>query len=286
MPAAPPRILLVEDDPRDRAALCARLAAEGFEVVTAEEPAQVVAELERACPALVISELRTPRLDGGSVIAWLRRRDPLAEVPIIVVSADGGAAVALHLGADDHVRSPVDPDELVARVHLHLRQARRLRDLARRASIDALTGVLNRRGIHAVLRRERLRALRAGGPLSILAVDVNRLKHVNDTHGHPVGDALLRQVAHDLTTNLRLADRLGRVGGDEFTIVVPDASLAGAQVLADRLRGLRWRADGPGGTMEPVGVAVGAAVLEGTESSLALIARADQAMYADKRARS
>jgi two-component system, cell cycle response regulator len=188
----------------------------------------------------------------------------------------------LDLGADDFIGKPVDARELIARVRVHLRYARREHDLERRALVDPLTGVLNRRGIFAVLRHEHERVRRSGAPLSVLLLDIDRFKALNDELGHQAGDTALRQLAAALLRSVRAADQVGRIGGDEFLIILPDADADAAFAMAARLRALRATAVASGETRD-VQASVGAATLEAEETVDTLVARADRAMYKLKR---
>lgn len=108
------------------------------------------------------------------------------------------------------------------------------REILHLAMTDSLTGVPNRRSLmdHA----ERLLARRGGQPLALFMIDVDHFKHINDTHGHPAGDDVLRQISHLLTERLRGGDVLGRYGGEEFCVLAPDTDAAGALMLAECLR--------------------------------------------------
>jgi two-component system, cell cycle response regulator len=283
------RILIVDDDDDAREALQLLLEAHGYEVWTARDGAEAVAEVQRHPPALIISDLRMPGMDGFGLVEQLRARSATAHLPIILLSAvhERERRVAgLDLGADDYLTKPADPAELLARVRVHLRHAHRQQALVRRSLLDPLTGALNRRGILAVLRRERERALRTGGPLSVLMLDVDGFKELNDTYGHAIGDEVLQQIARAIVDAVRVVDHVGRIGGDEFVVAVPDGDAAAAAALAARLRVLRLGplAVGEGGHLR-VAVSVGAATMEIGESLDTLLARADAEMYRCKRAR-
>lgn len=143
--------------------------------------------------------------------------------------------------------------------------------IERVAITDALTGLPNRHAMHAVLQRELRRAERNGSPLAIAMLDLNGLKVVNDTSGHPAGDRLLKEAASCWSTALRSGDLLARIGGDEFALLLPDTDESAAAAVLERLR-----------HSCAVSAAVGLAVLRPGEDADSLIARADAALYEAK----
>ncbi len=268
-------ILIVEDDPSSRIALAELLGELGYEVETACDGLEAL-DCALRCPFnLVITDLRMPRLDGLALIKRLRELPTHLDLPVILLSGLDDPvqrAGALDRGADDFLTKPVVLDELLARVRLHLRHGERSRELQLRAVVDELTGVLNRRGVYEVLERELHRSERSGAPLTTLVVDIDDFKAINDTRGHAAGDRVLRQVARALSLDLRAHDRVGRWGGDEFLVVLPDTDALAAGRLVERLR----RA------VLPVRISIGGADAQPGDSVESLVARADSAMYRDK----
>ncbi len=150
-------------------------------------------------------------------------------------------------------------------------------DLAHR---DALTGLANRRVLDDRLVGSTAMAARTGQPGALLFCDVDRLKHLNDEHGHPHGDAMLLACAEAINAHVRKGDLVSRIGGDEFVIVADAITNSAAADLAQRLRGLVISAGGSG--TANVTMSVGVAIIDGSKGSEALIAEADAAMYRDK----
>ena len=160
-------------------------------------------------------------------------------------------------------------------------------DLAARAVRDPLTGLANRSLLEERLRAVLARDARTGDTSGILYLDLDGFKAVNDAHGHPVGDVVLRAVADRLSTALRPSDTLARIGGDEFVVLVEGATVEGVAALADRLRAALSEPIALDDLNLNVGVSVGVAMSQGGASEpAALLARADRGMYADKRAAS
>ena len=157
---------------------------------------------------------------------------------------------------------------------------RRIEELA---ELDELTGALNRRSIMDVLDEELARSRQGGKPCSIVLIDLDWFKRINDTHGHPTGDDVLRTFAITMFANIRGSDRFGRYGGEEFLLVLPGAPADAAVRLAERLRqiiaGLDWSAFSTG---LQVTFSAGVAAPRGDETADSLLARADHALYASK----
>jgi diguanylate cyclase (GGDEF)-like protein len=196
---------------------------------------------------------------------------------------NGEAVAARRLSPGDriaigpYVAKYLGPNDPEARLHA---------ELHRRANADALTGLPNRRAFEEALAREVARALRGGSPLSLLAVDVDHFKRVNDERGHPAGDAVLRAVAGRIASAARAGDLVARVGGEEFVVALPGAGPEAAREAGERIRS-RVAAEPfalEGGDLR-VTVSVGVAWLgEAAPDGTALVARADQALYRAKRA--
>lgn len=162
---------------------------------------------------------------------------------------------------------------------------RKLDELSRMALVDALTGVGNRRYAEMTLRAAAAEAQRYGRPYAVLFIDIDHFKPVNDTHGHSVGDEVLRTVARTITDSSRIFDTVARWGGEEFVVIAPHVSGADTDTLANRLRTLvaRSAVTLPQGPVH-VTVSVGAIVSGGQSSAEAVIDRADRLMYAAKAA--
>jgi two-component system, cell cycle response regulator len=283
-------ILLIEDDPDVREALADLLEDHGYSVRSADNGARALDEATRRPPDLVISDLAMPVLSGFDVVTRFRKLPALADVPIIVVSAHNDVekrVTGLDLGADDFLAKPVHADELLARVRRQLERSDRQREVARQSMVDSLTGVLNRRGLANFFSRELVRKHADGAAVSIMMVDLNDFKRINDTWGHAAGDTALCVVARRLQDALRATDRIGRMGGDEFAIVLPEVRSEDCQQLAQRVRQISPIViELSAGTDMRVGLSLGLALAEPGETFEAVLARADAAMYEDKRRQS
>jgi len=244
---------------------------------------------------VVVCDLDLPELDGEKL---LRIRPEARSVDPCFLFLTGVAdperrARVLEQGAHDAIGRPYHTREVAARVARQLR-LRRLQaelldknaELSRLTSVDALTGLRTRRYVQDLLAVEVLRAQRYGTRLALQMVDLDAFKQLNDAHGHPAGDAVLRGVAERLLRMLRATDTGGRWGGDELVVVMPQNTPRGAAVLAER-----WRAEvaaarfaGADGAPLAVTLSIGIAEYAPAHVSAAdLVAAADRALYAAKR---
>ena len=172
-------------------------------------------------------------------------------------------------------------EELVRQRTLELQHANQ--ELERLASSDPLTGLLNRRGFDARLAQALAMARRSGRPLSVIAIDIDHFKRVNDTHGHEIGDDVLRRLALQLQGWLRASDVVARLGGEEFIVLLPDTALAQAQQIARELvASVQEQAHDQ---MGPITISAGLSALRPhEEDASALLRRSDEALYAAKSA--
>jgi two-component system, cell cycle response regulator len=286
------RILVAEDSALLRRMLGDVLRRQGWTVLEAGDGRAALAIAREQEPDVLLLAREMEGLDGMAVLDALREDPHTADMPVVFVTGHTDAAElaeGLERGAHDYVRKPVDPVELVARTRTALRLRSLLDELARRnaeleelARTDVLTGLANRRHADDVLRATIAGARRHGRDVSVILVDIDRFKSVNDRHGHAVGDAVLRAVAARLAAGLREEDTASRWGGEEFLLVLPDAPDAG--VIAERLRATL--AADPVHTGDGHCVAVtasfGWAAWSAGETADTLVARADTALYAAK----
>src|SRR6266481_7320982 len=195
---------------------------------------------------LVIASLSLPDGDPLRLVAQWRANENSRRLPILLMADDSELprlAKGLDLGANDYLIRPVDRNELLARVRTQIRRKRleeRLRENYQRslsmALTDELTGLYNRRYVFAHLNELLGRMTEASGGNALMLVDIDHFKQVNDRHGHPAGDAVLREIAERAVRQVRSVDLVGRLGGEEFAVVMPETSLGGAIVVAERLR--------------------------------------------------
>jgi two-component system, cell cycle response regulator len=240
------RVLIAEDDPVSRRMLEAFLKKWRYEVVTAKDGLDAVRILESEdAPALAVLDWMMPGLEGPEVCRRVRAHPDRPYVYILLLTARtqrDDLLRGLESGADDYLTKPFDASELRARLRAGLRILNLQNGLiaAReessfRATHDELTGLANRRVVLDEIAKEHARHLRQGGSFAIVLVDLDHFKSVNDTLGHPTGDAVLKEVSRRMARSVRPYDTVGRYGGEEFIVVAPSCGRSGAIALAERI---------------------------------------------------
>ncbi|HYM33843.1 MAG TPA: diguanylate cyclase [Steroidobacteraceae bacterium] len=294
-------VLIVDDDTLTRERLTALVQAAGFDTVCASSGREALALLHREYCPIVVSDWLMPDMDGLELCRAVRADSFQGYVYILLLTArDAQQDIlsGLDAGADDYLSKRVTEAELIAR----LRTARRivaleqsLRDIIEEkrklATTDALTGTNNRHYFVKHLGRELKRVQRYGGPLSILALDIDRFKSINDRFGHAVGDEVLIEFVRRINLGLpREIDWCARLGGEEFAVVLPQTDLGGAKTVAEKLREMisnvaMLTASGPVSVTVSIGVAAMSSVPRDKTASVdVLLELADRALYASKQA--
>jgi diguanylate cyclase (GGDEF)-like protein len=240
------RILIAEDDITSRTLLAGVLKKNGHEVVQTFNGAEAWDRLVQPdAPKLVILDWMMPEMDGLEVLTKVRALPNDRPPYIIMLTGRGEKAdiiAGLEAGADDYLAKPFDPGELRARVEVGRRLVEMQEALfisrekmAHQATHDPLTGLLNRRAILDRLHEDLARAGRHGEWLAVGICDIDHFKQVNDTHGHQTGDDVLCGLARILTEHIREYDSVGRMGGEEFLLIVPMTPGADGESLFERL---------------------------------------------------
>jgi len=195
---------------------------------------------------IILCDLEMPGMDGYKFLRMVASREEIQDIPVIILTSHEGQEEkirGLGAGASDYVTKPFCPDELVARVKVQLK-IKSLQDslkesnrqLTKLSQTDPLTNLSNRRRLMEILAVEFDRSNRNGAPFSVLMIDLDHFKRVNDTYSHQEGDIVLKAIAVVMRGHLRLYDTAARYGGEEFTLVLPETGLAGAVGVAERIR--------------------------------------------------
>ncbi|MBF0551214.1 MAG: diguanylate cyclase [Deltaproteobacteria bacterium] len=234
-----PKILIIDDTPQnievlaevlgpDQEILFAVCGRDGLDIALAE------------APDLILLDVMMPDMNGYEVCTRLKAEERTKDIPVIFVTAlnqEDDEAKGLEIGAIDYIIKPISPAIIRARVKNHL-ELKRYRDFLKDlSSLDGLTGVPNRRRFDECLDLEWRRALRSGGPLASIMMDIDFFKAFNDNYGHVLGDDCLKRVAAALATVVRRpGDMVARYGGEEFVCLLPETNIEGALQVAGSLR--------------------------------------------------
>lgn len=285
-------ILVVDDSPINLQVVGMVLDKIGYSTTFANNGFQAIERFKAAQPDLVLLDLMMPEMDGLEVCNALKALDP--EIPIIFLTASQEQEhllKAFEQGAVDYLTKPFNKLELVARVktHLMLKYAFHelkiaLVEMERLAKTDGLTGLLNRRSLFEVAAQELSRAQRYNRSLSVVMLDIDHFKRINDAYGHQVGDTVIQSVAEALKETLRETDVVGRYGGEEFAVILPETTVQQALVVAERIRCRisKQSIATDRGTLQvtvSLGIAMYAAGMEAIDE---VVKQADQALYQAK----
>ena len=233
----PPYRVLVVEDSKTASTLIQRTLGEcGIESKAIARPQEVLTSLVKFQPDLVLMDMYMPGCTGVEVTRVIRQHEEFLSTPVVYLSADTSVALqvdALRLGGDHFLTKPFNPVVLNAVVKSKIERYRILR---RSMYLDSLTGLLNHTTSKQRLDAAVSLAQAEGTPLSVAMIDIDHFKKVNDTYGHPMGDQVIRSLAWLLRQRLRKTDAVGRYGGEEFLVILPDSDAQHARQVLDRIR--------------------------------------------------
>lgn len=245
-PPEPPRVLIADDDPVSNRILIKTLEGWGWKAVSTRNGAEAWRALQEPHVRLALLDWEMPEADGPEICRRVRAATGKRYTYIILLTSRDRSEdiiAGLEAGADDYMIKPVKLQELKARLQTGrriieledklLQSQKKLYDLATK---DSLTKLWNRRTILQFLEDELAHGRRTEAPTSVIMIDIDEFKSINDTCGHQAGDKVLATIASRLNKLVRPYDRIGRYGGDEFLIVLPNCALTDAAGIAERLR--------------------------------------------------
>lgn len=233
-------ILVVDDNPDKLRLIEAALSLAGYNVTTANDGVEALAAIESYQPDLVITDVMMPRMNGYELAQQIRANPATRFIPVIMQTAAGRRAEDLRraseVGALGYITDLADLDLLLARTRTLLEFKAYLDVCEEAAFTDHLTGLANRRRFERQLEREVGRLRRFEHPFSLLMIDIDRFKNLNDTYGHDAGDDAIRRIGRVLREGTRGIDLAARIGGEEFAVILVETGKDGAFEVAERLR--------------------------------------------------
>lgn len=235
------KILIIDDSPDIHQLLKVRLRNLDVELSHAFGGTEGLEKARDDGPDLILLDVHMPDATGFDVCRELKANAETQTVPVIFLTGASDVdqkVLGFELGAVDYIQKPFDSAELNARVRAALRTKRFQDMLAQRAMIDGLTGLWNRTHFEMRLQEEVQATQRYDRPLSLIMLDVDKFKALNDHHGHPFGDEVLQAVGETLAETARTSDWACRYGGEEFALILRETDLEGAIILAERIRQL------------------------------------------------
>lgn len=294
-------VLLVEDNKAQSTIIKDYLVKNGFSVVTVDDGASAFKAAKTGNIDIILLDRILPDIDGSEVCRWLKLDQSTRDIPVIMLTAKGAMTdkvSGLEAGADDYLPKPFDEIELNARIYVRLRakthqdelkqKNRQLEDMLTRveslAIMDPLTGLYNRRRFETIFAIEFKRSQRYKLPLSLLMIDIDHFKKVNDTLGHQDGDTVLRELAQVIQSTIREVDTAARWGGEEFMVLSPNTTKENGLRAAERVRNAVFNHAFTGMKNKKVTVSIGVAGIPDPviDTRDKMLHAADLAMYRAK----
>ncbi|MBM7868176.1 diguanylate cyclase [Heliobacterium gestii] len=290
------RVMIVNDSSLEGRILLDLLSRRGYQVGIARDGIDALTMVKTFQPDVIISDIVLPRMSGLDMVRRLKEAVEDYDIPVIFASSSDAKhdrLECLKAGGSDYIQKPIDHEELVLRVEVALRHKTSIDSLKRREGIlragslrDPLTGLYNRRYFDQKMAEELARVDRYGSILTLIMLDIDHFKRINDNYGHLVGDKVLITMAGRLKLNVRATDTVCRFGGEEFAIIAAETDLKGAFALAEKMRETVanepfFVADGKTlSVTSSFGISQCSRI---NETSQTLIDRADKALYEAKK---
>jgi diguanylate cyclase (GGDEF)-like protein len=278
----PYRVLIVDDTAELARHYALILRKAGMQVETLNQPENILKAIANLKPEFIVLDLYMPGVSGMEAANVIRQHQDLLGVPIVFLSTEQDRDIQLRAlqNGDFFLQKPISDDHLIATITSRAERARALNALMYR---DGLTGLLNHSTLKSQLETEIHRAQRVDSTLCFVMLDLDHFKTVNDTYGHPAGDRVLKGLSRMLKERLRKTDQIGRYGGEEFGVILPDTDQASAMKIMDKIRqhfsALSYTADG---THFHCTFSAGIAQTTSDDNAGTLSKRADEMLYSAK----
>ncbi len=233
-------LILIVDDTATNSAFCEKLLAKsGYETSVCSNGEEALDFISKNTPDLILLDIVMPGIDGYQFCEQLKKTPRLRDTPVIFLSAMNDEESIINgfkCGGVDFVTRPFRAQELLARTRTHIELKKAKEKLLMMAVTDELTGLFNRRYFMNRLNQEFERVKRYESAFTFIMIDIDHFKRINDIHGHLAGDSALKNAADILKKALRLTDTVGRIGGEEFAILLPETEIDHGVEIAERLR--------------------------------------------------
>ncbi len=233
------KILIVDDNKNNLRLLQNILEDEDFEVFATSNSLEVVGMTVEVKPSAILLDVMMPGLDGFEVFSLLKKEPTAKDIPVIMITARTDAQdlkTAFDLGVFDYIKKPIDEVEVIARVKSSLRFKEQQDKLKKMAFTDGLTGLFNHALLIELFEKEYRKLKCNKSNIAFMMLDIDYFKKVNDTYGHPAGDMILKQIAEILINHTRFSDIVGRYGGEEFGIFLPETNEQEACLISEKIR--------------------------------------------------
>lgn len=217
------KILVVDDNKLNLRLLQDILEDEKYKVYTTDSGFSVLEMAHNLKPDVILLDIMMPGMDGYDVCRLLKSDEEVMDIPVIMVTAKtegNDLKIAFEMGAADYIKKPFDELEIIARIHSVLRTKQSQDILKDKASRDGLTGIYNHALLIQLFEKEIKKQAISGDDVSFVMLDIDHFKKINDSYGHTIGDAVLKELAMILSTSIRDSDYVGRYGGEEFSIIL------------------------------------------------------------------
>jgi len=282
--------LLIVDDENINLNVMVQMMESEYTIYTATSGQNAIEKAKEYKPDLILLDIMMPDMDGYHTLSELKKCEETFKIPVIFITGLDSAEdeeKGLSLNASDYITKPINPMIVKLRVRNQIQIVNQIRTIEQLSMIDQLTGIPNRRSFDERLQMEWKRAKREQMPISLLMIDLDKFKKINDTYGHQQGDIVLQAVAKTLQQAFnRPADFAARWGGEEFIILLPSTPLSGAMNIAEKIRTGVEKTEIPyyEGVIIKLTVSIGVNSLipEQNSSVNAFISNADKALYAAK----
>lgn len=283
------KILVVDDNKLNLRLLQDILEDEKYKVYTTDSGFSVLEMAHNLKPDVILLDIMMPGMDGYDVCRLLKSDEEVMDIPVIMVTAKtegNDLKIAFEMGAADYIKKPFDELEIIARIHSVLRTKQSQDILKDKASRDGLTGIYNHALLIQLFEKEIKKQAISGDDVSFVMLDIDHFKKINDSYGHTIGDAVLKELAMILSTSIRDSDYVGRYGGEEFSIILTkmnnDDTYEWCEMLRKKIQNHKFYA---GDLLIQVTVSMGfyCKSAKDTIGSYDMIKTSDEALYKAKR---